>query len=208
MQINKTKAVRRYKVPRRMAGRPSIIARNRLNRKFTVDAPDQAWVTDMTYIRTLRGWLSLTVVVELFVHKVVGWSMKPTLSRELTIDALLMAVWRRKPKQPVLVHSDQGSQFESDDDWYRFCKANNLKPSMSRHGNCSDNAVPGSSFSSLKKERIRKRIYKTQDLARGDIFDYIDFHNSMLAHIKEATASSLRQFIRFSIKNEEICSPF
>ena len=140
MQVNKIKAVRGYKAPRRIAGRPSIIAPNRLNREFTVDAPDQARVTGITYIRTWQGWLYLAVVVDLFARKVVGWSMKPTLSRELAIDALLMAVWRRKPKKPVLVHSDQGSQYGSDD-WRRFCKANNLEPSMSRRGNCWDNAV-------------------------------------------------------------------
>ena len=166
MQVNKIKAVRGYKALRRIAGRPSIIAPNWLNREFTVDAPDQAWVTDITYIRTWQGWLYLAVVVDLFARKVVGWSMKPTLSRELAIDALLMAVWRRKPKNPVLVHSDQGSQYGSDD-WRRFCKANNLEPSMSRRGNCWDNAVAESFFSSLKKERIRKRIYKTRDLARA-----------------------------------------
>jgi len=182
MQINKIKAVRGYKAPRRIAGRPSIIAPNRLNREFTVDAPDQAWVTDITYIRTWQGWLYLAVVVDLFARKVVGWSMKPTLSRELAIDALLMAVWRRKPKKPVLVHSDQGSQYGSDD-WRRFCKANNLEPSMSRRGNCWDNAVAESFFSSLKKERIRKRIYKTRDLARADIFDYIEvFYNRTRRH--------------------------
>jgi len=92
MQINKIKAVRGYKAPRRIAGRPSIIAPNRLNREFTVDAPDQAWVTDITYIRTWQGWLYLAVVVDLFARKAVGWSIKSTLSRELVIDALLMAV--------------------------------------------------------------------------------------------------------------------
>lgn len=173
MQVNKIKAVRGYKAPRRIAGRPSIIAPNRLNREFIVDAPDQAWVTDITYLRTWQGWLYLAVVVDLFARKVVAWSMKPTLSRELAIDAPLMAVWRRKPKKSVLVHSDQGSQYGSDD-WRRFCKANNLEPSMSRRGNCWDNAVAESFFSSLKKERIRKRIYKTQDLAQADIFDYIE----------------------------------
>jgi len=121
-------------------------------------------------------------VVDLFARKVVGWSMKPTLSRELAIDALLMAVWRRKPKNSVLVHSDQGSQYGGDD-WRRFCKANNLEPSMSRRGNCWDNAVAESFFSSLKKERIRKRIYKTRDLARADIFDYIEvFYNRTRRH--------------------------
>lgn len=182
MRANKIKAVRGYKTPRHIAGRPSIIAPNRLNREFTVDAPDQAWVTDITYIRTWQGWLYLAVVVDLYARKVVGWSMKPTLSRELALDALLMAVWRRKPKNTVIVHSDQGSQYGSDD-WRRFCKAHNLEPSMSRRGNCWDNAVAESFFSSLKKERIRKRIYKTRDLARADIFDYIEvFYNRTRRH--------------------------
>jgi putative transposase len=157
MRTNKIKAIRGYKAPRPIAGRPSILSPNRLNREFTVSAPNQAWVTDITYIRTWQGWLYLAVVLDLYARKVVGWSMKPTLSRELALDALLMAVWRRKPTQSVLVHSDQGSQYGSDD-WKRFCQAHNLQPSMSRRGNCWDNAVAESFFSSLKKERIRKRI--------------------------------------------------
>ena len=182
MRANKIKAIRGYKAPRHIAGRPSLISPNRLNREFTVHGPNQAWVTDITYIRTWQGWLYLAVVLDLYAHKVVGWSMKPTLSRELALDALLMAVWRRKPAQPVLVHSDQGSQYGSDD-WRRFCHANNLEPSMSRRGNCWDNAVAESFFSSLKKERIRKRIYKTRDLARADIFDYIEvFYNRSRRH--------------------------
>lgn len=96
--------------------------------------------------------------------------MKATLSRELVLDALLAAVWRRRPATEVLVHSDQGSQYSSDD-FKRFCQAHSLVPSMSRHGNCWDNAVMESFFSSLKKERIRKRIYKTRDMARADVFD-------------------------------------
>ncbi|EAM8769992.1 IS256 family transposase [Salmonella enterica] len=94
----------------------------------------------------------------------------------------LKAVWRRKPAENVIVHSDQGSQYGSDD-WQRFCRANNLAPSMSRRGNCWDNAVAESFFSSLKKERIRKRIYKTRDMARADIFDYIEvFYNRTRRH--------------------------
>jgi putative transposase len=93
-----------------------------------------------------------------------------------------MAVWRRRPKQRVLVHSDQGSQYGSDA-WQRFCKTHNLQPSMSRRGNCWDNAVAESFFSSLKKERIKKRIYKTRDIARSDVFDYIEmFYNQTRRH--------------------------
>ncbi|MBX9332667.1 IS3 family transposase [Serratia marcescens] len=182
MQLNRIKAVRGYKVPRRIAGRPSVVAPNRVQRQFTVVRANQVWVTDITYIRTWQGWLYLAVVIDLFARNVVGWSMKPTLSRELALDALMMAVWRRKPDGEVIVHSDQGSQYGSDD-WQRFCRANNLAPSMSRRGNCWDNAVAESFFSSLKKERIRKRIYKTRDLARADIFDYIEvFYNRSRRH--------------------------
>jgi len=182
MRANKIKALRGYKAPRMIAGRPSIIAPNRLQREFTVEQPDRVWVTDITYIRTWQGWLYLAVVMDLYARKVVGWSMKSSLARELVIDALLMAVWRRKPHHKVLIHSDQGSQYGSDD-WLRFCSTHNLEPSMSRRGNCWDNAVAESFFSSLKKERIKKRIYKTRDLARADVFDYIEvFYNRTRRH--------------------------
>ena len=179
MRVNKIRALRGYKAPRRIAGRPSILALNTLNREFTVGRPDQAWVTDITYLRTWQGWLYLAVVMDLHSRKVVGWSMKPTLAKELVLDSLLMAVWRRKPRQRVLV---QGSQYGSDE-WRRFCTAHQLEPSMSRRGNCWDNAVAESFFSSLKKERIKKRIYKTRDLARADVFDYIEvFYNRARRH--------------------------
>jgi putative transposase len=122
------------------------------------------------------------VVMDLYARKIVGWSMKPTLAKELVLDALLMAVWRRSPQERVVVHSDQGSQYGSDA-WLRFCDAHRLDPSMSRRGNCWDNAVVESFFSSLKKERIKKRIYRTRDLARADIFDYIEvFYNRQRRH--------------------------
>ena len=182
MKEHKIRALRGYKAPRVIAGRPSILTPNKLQREFTVSRPDKAWVTDITYLRTWQGWLYLAVVVDLFSRRVVGWSMKPTLHRSLVVDALLMAVWRRRPKEKVLVHSDQGSQYGSDD-WHRFCRAHNLDPSMSRRGNCWDNAVAESFFSSLKKERIRKRIYKTRDLAKADVFDYIEvFYNRVRRH--------------------------
>lgn len=106
MRTHKIKAVRGYKAPRHIAGRPSLIAPNHVQRQFTVDAPNKVWVTDITYIRTWQGWLYLAAVVDLYSRKIVGWSMKPTLNRELALDALLMAVWRRKPAEQVIVHSD------------------------------------------------------------------------------------------------------
>ena len=182
MRAHKIKAVRGYKAPRHIAGRPSLIAPNHVQRQFTVDAPNKVWVTDITYIRTWQGWLYLAALVDLYSRKIVGWSMKPTLNRELALDALLMAVWRRKPAEQVIVHSDQGSQYGSDD-FKRFCREHNLLPSMSRRGNCWDNAVAESFFSSLKKERIRKRIYKTREMARADVFDYIEvFYNRSRRH--------------------------
>lgn len=150
MHIHKIKAVRGYKAHRPVHGRPSLLAPNTLYPEFTVDAPDKTWVTDITHIRTWQDWLYLPVVLDLYFRRVVGWSMKPTIAKELVLDALLMAVWRRKPTQKVLVHSDQGSQYGSDG-WRRFCLANQLEPSMSRRGNCWDNAVAESFFSSLKK---------------------------------------------------------
>jgi len=182
MRINGIRGVTGYKIPRPVFGKPSILIPNRLQRQFTVSRPNEAWVTDITYIRTWQGWLYLAVVIDLFARKVVGWSMKPTLAKELVLDALLMSVWRRRPTETVIVHSDQGTQYGSDA-WYRFCVSHNLKPSMSRRGNCWDNAVAESFFSSLKKERIKKQIYRTRDQARADIFDYIEmFYNRQRRH--------------------------
>jgi putative transposase len=182
MQINGLRAIRGYKKPRYRVGKPSVVAPNRLEQNFSAGAPDRIWATDITYIRTFEGWLYLAVVVDLYSRIVVGWSMKPALARDLVLDALLMAVWRRRPRQPVIVHSDQGSQYGSDDA-VRFCKDHGLIPSMSRRGNCFDNAVAESFFSSLKKERIRRRIYRSREEARADVFDYIEvFYNRNRRH--------------------------
>jgi len=171
-----------YRRPRYKAGKPGLVALNRLEQNFDVQGPDYAWVTDITYIRTWEGWLFLAVVVDLFSRMVVGWSMKATVAKELVLDALLMAVWRRKPKGKVIIHSDQGPQYGSDD-WLRFCRDNGLEPSMSRRGNCYDNAVAESFFSSLKKERIGRHIYHTREEARSDIFDHIEvFYNKKRRH--------------------------
>lgn len=139
-------------------------------------------MTDITYIRTWEGWLYLAVLIDLFSRRVVGWSMKNTIAREVVLDALMMAVWRRRPEPGLVVHSDQGSQYTSDD-WFRFCRDHGLVPSMSRRGNCWDNAVAESFFSSLKKERVPKRGYRSRDIARADLFDYIElFYNSRRRH--------------------------
>lgn len=171
-----------YKRPRYQGGKPALVVANRLSQEFKASEPDRTWVTDITYIRTWEGWLYLAVVLDLFSRMVVGWSMKTGLSRDLVLDALLMAVWRRRPKGGVTVHSDQGSQYDSDD-WMRLCKEHGLIPSMSRRGNCYDNAVAESFFGSLKKERVGRRIYRSRQEARVDIFDYIEvFYNRSRRH--------------------------
>lgn len=183
MRNHKIRGAQGYKTPRAVGGGPpSLLAPNRLQRQFTVDAPDEAWVTDITYVRTWQGWLYLAVVMDLYSRRIVGWSMKPTLARSLVLDAIVMAVWRRKPAPGLIVHSDQGSQYGSDD-FQRFCRAHHLNPSMSRRGNCWDNAVAESFFGSLKKERIRKRIYRSRREAKADLFDYIEmFYNRTRRH--------------------------
>jgi putative transposase len=182
MRQAQLRSVRGYKRPRYRVGRPATTAPNLLQREFSVAQPDQVWVTDITYIRTYEGWLYLTVVLDLYSRAVVGWSMRPTMATESVLDALTMAVWRRRPKTAVMIHSDQGSQFGSDD-FNRWCKDNGLVPSMSRRGNCWDNAVAESFFSSLKKERIKRRIYASRQEARSDVFDYIEgFYNRVRRH--------------------------
>ncbi len=126
-------------------------APNTLNREFLVPESDQVWVTDFTNIRTKEGWLYVTVVVDLFSRLIVGWSMRSRATAESVIDALLMAIWRRRPTKGVLVHSDQGAQYTSKD-WQTFLKDNNLESSMSRRGNCHNNAVAENFFSLLKKK--------------------------------------------------------
>jgi putative transposase len=166
----------------RHRGGPIGLVNNVLNRDFAPEAPNQVWVTDITYIRTYEGWLFLAVVVDLYSRQVVGWATAPTMTRDLVLQALLAAVWKRKPAPGVLVHSDQGSQFTSDD-WQAFLKAHHMVPRMSRRGNCHDNAVAESFFSALKKERIKRRIYPNRATATSDVFDYIEmFYNPIRRH--------------------------
>ncbi|EPU1180055.1 TPA: IS3 family transposase, partial [Klebsiella pneumoniae] len=163
-------------------GEASIVSPNRFQRQFNPDAPDERWVTDITYIRTHEGWLYLAVVVDLFSRKIIGWSMQSRMTKDIVLNALLMAVWRRNPEKQVLVHSDQGSQYTSHE-WQSFVKSHGLEGSMSRRGNCHDNAVAESFFQLLKRERIKKKIYGTREEARSDIFDYIEmFYNSKRRH--------------------------
>lgn len=164
--------------PSRYDGKPATPTPNRLERQFNVSEPNKVWVTDIAYIRTYEGWLYLAVALDLFSRQVIGWSMEPRMSSNLAIDALLMAVWRRKPRQEVMIHSDQGSQFSSAD-WQSFLRANNLTSSMSRLRNCHANAVAESFF----QEQIKRRIYESRGKAWNDVFDYIEmFYNPKRRH--------------------------
>jgi putative transposase len=167
--------------PRHRGGPVGAVA-NVLNRDFTPHAPNKVWVTDITYIRTYEGWLFLAAVMDLYSRQIVGWATASTMTSDLVLQALVAAVWRRKPGPGVMVHSDQGSQFTSSD-WQSFLKAHRMVPSMSRRGNCHDNAVAESFFSVLKKERIKRRIYPTRAMAASDVFDYIEmFYNPIRRH--------------------------
>ena len=175
--------------PGSYGGKPSRVVDNTLARQFDVAAPDKTWVTDITYIRTQEGFAYLAVVIDLYSRRVVGWSMQNRQTTDLVLQALLMAVWRRKPKGKVLIHSDQGSQFTSMD-WASFLKAHNPEHSMSRRGNCHDNAVVASFFNLLKREYIRGRTYRSRDEARQDVFDYIEmFYNPIRKHVRNGMLS-------------------
>ncbi len=158
------------------------VAPNLLNREFKVDEPDKAYVSDITYIWTSEGWLYLAVVLDLFSRQIVGWSMSSRIDRTLVMDALRMAVWRRKPARGLIHHSDRGSQYCSLE-FQAMLNTFGITCSMSRKGNCWDNSVAESFFGSLKTERIFFANYKTRDEARKDIIDYIEmFYNSRRRH--------------------------
>jgi len=157
--------------------RPADIE-NHLARDFKADKPNTRWVTDITYIRIVGGqWLYLCVVVDLYSGIVVGWSMNRCQNRQLVLQAVLMALWQRESRKPVILHSDRGCQFASDE-YQRFLKGHNLTCSMSGVGSCADNAACEGFFGMLKRERVNRRRYETHADARADIFDYIEcFYN-------------------------------
>jgi putative transposase len=167
----------RHRWHRKISGHRPDDVRNHLARDFRAHEPNTKWVTDITYIRTAESWLYLCVVVDLYSGIVVGWSMSPRQERQLVIQAVLMALWQRADRSPVILHSDRGCQFTSDE-YQRFLKGHNLTCSMSRVGSCADNAAAESFFGVLKRERVNRRCYLTRAEARADIFDYIErFHN-------------------------------
>jgi len=158
------------------------VAPNVLDRDFEAPAPNRKWIADFTYIWTAEGWLYVAAVLDLFSRRVVGWSMSATMTAQLVTDALIMAIWRRGKPDALLHHSDRGSQYTSEQ-FQRSLTDHGVTCSMSRSGNCWDNAAMESFFSSLKTERTARKTYRTRDDAKADVFDYIErFYNVKRRH--------------------------
>lgn len=158
------------------------VAENLLNRRFTATSPNRVWLSDITYIPTMEGWLYLATVQDLFSRKIVGWSMNERMTRQLAIDALEMAVDRRRPEPGLLCHSDRGSQYASDD-YQTVMARHGMICSMSRKGNCWDNAIMESFYSTLKTELIYQETFRTRENARKAIFEFIEiFYNQIRRH--------------------------
>ena len=158
------------------------IAPNLLDRQFDATAPNQKWVADFTYLWTAEGWLYVAVVLDLYSRRIIGWSMQSQMTAQLVTDALMMAVWRRGRPESVMHHSDHGSQYTSDQ-FQRLLGELGVTCSMSRSGNCWDNAAMESFFKSLKAERTDRKVYHTRATAKADVFDYIEvFYNGTRRH--------------------------
>lgn len=157
-------------------------APDRLKREFDVDSPDKAWVSDTTFISTRQGWLYLAVVIELYSRQVLGWAMVDKNNAQLVQDALTMAIWRRGKVDSIIVHSDRGSTYASGD-YQRLLKENRLLCSMSRKGECLDNAVAESFFGTLKTELVDHEDYRSKEEAKKSLFEYIEvFYNRRRRH--------------------------
>ncbi len=172
---------RKYKVTTNSNHKQPVFD-NLLQRQFEVAQPDQVYASDVTYIWTQEGWLYLAVVIDLCSRKVVGWSMSTRMKAQLVCDALEMAIWQRRPKAGLIHHSDRGSQYASKA-FRRLLTIHGFKGSMSRKGDCWDNAVVESFFGSLKQERVHWRNYRTRYEAQQDILNYLSiFYNNHRLH--------------------------
>jgi len=182
MRLHRLRARPRRRQRQKDAGTRSVIAPNVLERDFMADRPNRKWVADFTCIWTAEGWLYLAVVLDLFTRRVVGWSMNNAMTADLVTDALVMAVWRRGKPDELMHHSDQGSQYTSEQ-FQRLMANHGITCSMSRSGNVWENAAMESFFPSMKTERTARRVYRTRDQARADVFDYIErFYNPRRRH--------------------------
>ncbi len=164
------------------SGHDLIVAANLLDRNFTAEMPNQKWVADITYVATDEGWLYLATVMDLFSRRIVGWAMSEHIDASLVVSAMAMALSQRRPEVGLLHHSDRGSQYASDV-FQKLLQDNSIVCSMSRKGDCWDNACMESFFGSLKTEWISAKKYKTRDEAEKDIFKYIElFYNRKRRH--------------------------
>lgn len=169
---------KKAKIPRNNVN----FANNILNREFITTAPNSKWVSDTTFIWTQQGWLYLATIIDLYSRRVTGWSMSKNNDTALVVDALSMAIKNKPKQQQVLLHSDQGSTYRSYD-YLKLFKANNITQSMSRKGECYDNAVAESFFNTLKTELVNQQTYQTRVQAKSSIFEYIEvFYNKIRRH--------------------------
>ena len=157
------------------------VAANVLNRNFDVDTPNKLWTADISYVWTFEGWLYLAVVMDLYSRQIVGWAMDSRMKKQLTLDALATAYWQRKPDQGLLHHSDRGSQYACHD-YHKRLESYGMNASMSRKGNCWDNAPTERFFRSLKSERLTACRFFTRNEAINEVLDYITFYNSIRLH--------------------------
>jgi len=158
------------------------ISENLLKQDFSVSTPDRVWVSDITYIRTQEGWLYLSIILDLYSRKIVGWSISDRITKKVVTDALLKAIWNRKPSKGLIVHSDQGSQYASNE-FRNIIQRYGFVQSMSGKGNCYDNAVAESFFHTFKTECVYPEVYNSKAEAKSAIFDYIEiFYNRLRRH--------------------------
>ncbi len=176
-----TKRRRRFKVTTK-SRKSQEIAPNIVNRCFKTEELNRVWFGDVTFIATRTGWLYLAVMLDLYSRKVIGWSMSEQNNKELVLNALDMAITKRRPTGRVMHHTDQGSVYASDE-YTAKLRSNNMIQSMSRKGDCYDNAVAESFFSTLKNELVLGCVFKSREEARSEIFDYIEiFYNRKRIH--------------------------
>jgi putative transposase len=174
---------RRRRAPRTTDSRHGhAVAPNLLERRFTADRPDAVWLADISYVPTGEGWLYLAAVKDMATREIVGWSMADSLTADLACDALLMALRRRQPPRGLIHHSDRGVQYASEP-YQAILVRHGLRCSMSRRGNCLDNAPMESFFGSLKAELVHRTAFPTREAARRAIFEYVEaFYNRRRRH--------------------------
>ena len=194
----------KFKAPS-AAGQAQTVAPNQLNREFTVDAPDRVYVGDITYLPTGEGWLYLAVVLDLCSRAVVGWSMADHMRAELVNQALAMALVQRQPAAGLLMHTDRGSQYGADS-YRQLLMRHGIQPSLSRKGNCWDNAVAESFFHTLKTELVYLEDLQTHEYARTAVFEYIEvFYNRQRCHSANGYLAPL--VYEQALKTSEILCP-